>query len=351
MNSKQRYHATTHYGSLDHLFRWEMGPFPETVRRWHAQGLPEDSDWNYYGGMDRFERAPVAVGLCPGFEFELLEDLGEHEVYRDGDGVVKKRLKNVPPPGMPQYLEYPLKGRKNWPDFKRRLDPPSPKRFPPHWESRKLELAHRDYPLGITAGSLYGTLRNWMGVEGISYMLYDDPAFLSEAAADMTDCILAVLDRALDGMTYDYAVFWEDMAYKTASLINPRDYRRIFLPHYRRIADRLRRAGTDALMLDSDGNVEELIPCWLDTGINIIYPFEVAAGMDVVQMRRKFGKALVMAGGMDKRVLTTDRESIRKMVEARRQLIEEGGYIPGVDHAIPPDVPWDNYLYYRELLA
>ena len=60
-------------------------------------------------------------------------------------------------------------------------------------------------------------------------------------------------------------------------------------------------------MLDSDGNVEELIPCWLEVGINFIYPMEVAAGMDVVALRRQFGKGLLIGCGMEKRILAGSR--------------------------------------------
>jgi len=189
-----------------------------------------------------------------------------------------------------------------------------------------------------------------MGVEHISLTVYDDPAFLEMAATEITDCILGVLEKALDGVQYDYASFWEDMAYKTASLISPQHYCKIFLPQYRRITDRLHDAGIDVLMLDSDGNVEELIPCWLDVGINFIYPMEVAAGMDVVALRRKFGKDLMIGGGMDKRILASDRPGIKRMVEEKIPLMKEGGYVPGCDHAMPPDIPWENYFYYRELL-
>jgi len=350
MNSRERFHATTHYQTRDRMFHMEMGPYGETIKRWQREGLPEDTDWATWSGYDRFETVPVAVGLCPGFEFEVLKDEGAYEVYRDGDGVIKRRLKDEPPPAMPQYLEYPLKGRSNWADFRRRLNPDSPKRFPLHWESIKRQYRDRDFPLGIHCGSLYGWLRNWMGVEEISYAVHDDPGFLETAAGEIADCVLGVLEKALVGVEYDFAVFWEDMAYKTASLINPEHYRRLFLPHYRRITERLFAAGIDTLMLDSDGNVEQLIPCWLDVGIRYIYPFEVAAGMDVVALRRKFGRDLIMGGGMDKRILASDRASIKRMVEEKVPLMKEGGYVPGCDHAIPPDVSWDNYRYYRELL-
>jgi uroporphyrinogen decarboxylase len=78
---------------------------------------------------------------------------------------------------------------------------------------------------------------------------------------------------------------------------------------------------------------------------------EVAAGMDVVELRKRFGKDLLIAGGMDKRILAGNPDAIRVMVEEKIPLMQEGGYVPGCDHAMPPDIPWKNYLYYRELLA
>ncbi|MFH0796359.1 MAG: uroporphyrinogen decarboxylase family protein [Candidatus Omnitrophota bacterium] len=350
MNSREVFQAVTHYRKFSRLFHWEMGPYEETIHRWEKEGLPIDSGWSYYAGLDRMENVNVNTYLCPAFEYKKIKEDGAYEIYRDSDGVIKKKLKDVPPPGMPQYLDYPLKGRENWPDFKKRLNPDSPARFPLYWESIKKQYPGRDFPLGINCGSLYGWLRNWIGVEQISLLVYDDPAFLEEAAADITGCILGILEKALQGVEYDFAVLWEDMAYKTASLISPAHYRRIFLPQYRRITDRLHKAGIDIIMLDSDGNVEQLIPCWLDVGINFIYPMEVAAGMDVLALRKKFGKDLIIGGGMDKRVLALDKESIRRMVEEKIPLMQEGGYFPGCDHAIPPDVPWENFVYYRQIL-
>jgi uroporphyrinogen decarboxylase len=350
VNARQRFHATVEYGPRDRLFHTEMGPFAETVQRWRREGLPEDSDWEHYGQYDRIELAPLNPHLCPFFELEVLGQDGEYETYRDRDGVVKRRSRTAPQPAMPQYLEHPLKGPEQWPEFRRRLDPASPARFPVHWDSLRHQYRQRDYPLGVNSGSLYGWLREWMGVEGISLALYDQPAFVARAAQELTDFLLVFLDRALDGVEYDYAVFWEDMAYKTGPLIGPQVYREVFGPLYRRLTDRLHRAGIELIMLDSDGCVESLIPVWLDLGINYIYPMEVAAGMDVVALRRRFGRELRLGGGMDKRVLASDRAAIRRMVEAKVPLLREGGYVPGCDHGMPPDISWDNYRYYRELL-
>ena len=148
MNSKDRYWATTHFAPVDHPFQWEMGPYEETLKRWRKEGLPEDSNWYLYGGYDRFEYAPVSPRLCPGFEVETLEEDAVYEIYRDADGVIKKKLKDVPPPAMPQYLDYPLKGREQWPDFQRRLNPAQPGAFPAALGQRQTAVREPRLPAG-----------------------------------------------------------------------------------------------------------------------------------------------------------------------------------------------------------
>ncbi len=73
---------------------------------------------------------------------------------------------------------------------------------------------------------------------------------------------------------------------------------------------------------------------------------EVAAGMDVVALRREFGRGLRMAGGFDKRILAAGKAAIRKELARLRPVIEEGGYIPAIDHGTPPDVSFANVREY-----
>ncbi|NQT50404.1 hypothetical protein HQ576_00040 [bacterium] len=354
MNSRERYHAVTHYQPADRLFRHEMRAFPETVKRWQREGLPLDDDYRRIVDYDRFETAPVNVGLAYHWEYETLELTDDYEVYRDSrEGAIKKKLRGVPEPAMPQYVEFPLKDRQAWREaFLPRLDPDSPNRIAHHWTSLVKQYAARDFPLGVSAGSLFGWLRDWMGVENIAVALYDDKAFVQEMMEHLADLTCAVLKRVVCDVSFDFAIMWEDMAYKTASLISPAHVRELMLPNYRKVTDLLHSAGIDVIMLDSDGNVEELLPLWLEVGINYIYPFECAAGMDVVALRKTFGRDLIMGGGMDKRILATgNRQAIDAMIDAKRTLILEGGYVPGCDHALPPDISWDAYCYYRKRLA
>ena len=119
------------------------------------------------------------------------------------------------------------------------------------------------------------------------------------------------------------------------------------LPRYRKITDLLHSYGVDVIFLDSDGNLNELIPLWLEVGINFLWPFEVAAHNDVVAIRKKYGKNLIIGGGIDKRELAKGREATREEVMSKVPfLLEQGGYFPGVDHVVPPDITFENYCYF-----
>ena len=352
MNGRDRWHAVTHYQPCDRLFRWEMGPWSKTLRRWEREGLPENDYFERIIGLDRLESVPVSVlEPCPTFVEENLEVRDGYRIYRTPAGVIRKRLLNDGDSTMPQFLDHPIKNRGDWVEYKKRLDPDTPRRFPLWWDSLKASYADRDFALGIRAGSMFGSLCRWIGMERFCVMFYDEPHFVHEMMDYLADFYVKVLEKVVFAVKLDYAILWEDMAYKTASMISPQQVREFMVPGYKKITDLLHSAGIDIIALDSDGNVEQLIPIWLECGINFMLPMEVAAGMDVVRLRKKFGKELRMAGGMDKRVLATgDRRKIRQMVDGVRDLILEGGYVPAVDHFIPSDVSWESFRYYRGLL-
>ena len=149
----------------------------------------------------------------------------------------------------------------------------------------------------------------------------------------------------------DAFLFWEDMAYKTAPLISPDHARGYMLPRYRKVVDYLTGRGVPLIGLDSDGRIDSLIPVWLDAGINVLFPFEVQAGMDVLKVRKEYGRGLRLWGGVDKRALAKGPSAIDAELLRLGPLIDEGGYIPHTDHTIPPDVSYENYCYYMKRLG
>jgi uroporphyrinogen decarboxylase len=116
------------------------------------------------------------------------------------------------------------------------------------------------------------------------------------------------------------------------------------------VNDWLHSQGIRHIGLDSDGDIRELIPVWLEAGVDMLWPFEVKSNMDVVEVRRKYGHDLIIMGGIDKRALKSGGEVMRREVDRVMPLVEDGGYIPEVDHSIPPDVTWPNFVEYIEYL-
>jgi hypothetical protein len=73
--------------------------------------------------------------------------------------------------------------------------------------------------------------------------------------------------------------------------------------------------------------------------------------MDYRNLKKEFGKNLKFIGGIDLDTLRKDKESIRKEIETKvPPLLKQGGYIPLADGRVREDVPFENYVYYRQLL-
>lgn len=322
-----------------------------TLERWRGEGLPGDVHIQNYFGFQRMEYIPINMSLIPAFDVETLKEDVTTKVIIDSDGAKKRIFKENRELSMDQWIEYPVKDRKTWQEYKKRLNPHSPARYPLWWEKEKERYKERDYPLGISVGSFFGWLRNWIGIENLSYLLVDDLSLIEEIEEYLEYFIIEILKGVLKDVKCDFAHFWEDMAYNKGSLVSMEFVKKYMMPHYKKVTDLLHSNGINVITLDSDGNVWELIPFWLECGINGIIPNEVAAGMDVVAMRKKFGKNLIIEGGINKQVLSKGKKEIETEVMKKvPYLLREGGYFPGIDHSVPPDAPLENYLYYLKLI-
>lgn len=328
----------------------DFGFWDETPVIWREQGLPEGVDLDAFFGMDpQWIMAPVDVGLHPGFPQVVIEDRGETLLVRDGDGVTKEQGRFLG--SIPRHIDHTLKDRESWErEFKPRLDGTFSVRYPTDWQQRIEEYNRpdRDYPLGIPAGSMYGRIREWMGLENLSMLVYDDRPLFEEMVMTVTDCVIESLKPALEsGIQFEYASMWEDMCYRAGPLLSPSIFKEVLVPNYRRITGLLRHYGVDVIVLDCDGEISKLVPLWLEAGVNCMFPIEVGVwGADPAAYRKEYGRDLLMIGGMGKRILAGPRDGIAREIERLAPLVEEGGFIPTPDHRVPPDVPLDNYLFY-----
>ena len=358
MNERERCAATMRYQERDRSPIMDYGFWWETVLDWHKQGLPEwvtyFKTWDFFG-MDGFEKHWVNdanFGLCPGFEEKTIEDRGDEEVVQQPDGVRVVRTKVAS--SIPMHEGHLLTDRDSWnKHYAPKLDPDHPLRLSKDWNAltKKWADPNRDHPLFLPVGSLFGWIRNWMGIEAVSYAVYDDPAFFQQMVDTNADCIISTVERVLQcGVQFDGCEIWEDMCYNAGPLLSPENFKKYLVPHYKRLTYLLRKHGIDVIFLDCDGKIDDLLPLWMEAGVNCMYPIEVGTwGGDPVSFRKQYGKDLLMFGGFDKHILATTKDAIEKEVHRLAPLVEEGGYIPFCDHRVPPDVSLENYMHYLRI--
>lgn len=375
MNDRERFTATMHYQPRDRAPMMDFSFWQETLVAWHDQGLPPSVDRtnaDAFFGMDGLERydlggrsvatfsdkavidsshGHVTVGLYPTFEETVIEDRGDHEVLQQADGVRVLRRKFMS--SIPTHEAHLLTDRESWNrHYKPKLDPSDPERVSPMDSAVVAQWTDtdRDHILYLPGGSLYGWIRNWLGIENVSYVVYDDPAWFEEMVVTIADCTVGVLSRALEcGARFDACGFWEDMCFNTGPLLSPEKFKQVLVPQYRRIAELLRKHGVDVVWVDCDGKIDALIPLWLEAGVNCVMPVEVGTwDGDPVRFRKEYGRDLLIMGGFDKHILARTKEDIVREIQRLTPLVDEGGYIPFCDHRVPPDVPLENYLFYIE---
>jgi uroporphyrinogen decarboxylase len=354
MNNRERFHAVMEYRTPDHgIFMMPWLGFPETLVRWRSEGF-RDSDLESYP-VDWWNSRGDFFYPYPPFEREVVEEDERTVMYVNHEGIVMREFKNDPMGSMPQFVRFPVETREDFRRFaKERLQPDIPARLGPDWKDQLKALRTDDNVLWVLSdrwGGFFGPLRNLLGVENLCMAFYTDPAFVEEMMDHIADYVIAQAGQILDVVEVDMFGLWEDMAFNGGPLISPELVRKYMLPRYKRVLEYLRGRGVKWFSLDSDGRVDTLVPIWLDAGFNMIYPFEVAAGMDVNEMRRQFGREMRMMMGIDKRPLAEGRAAIDREIERVRPLIEEGGYIANVDHSLPPDVSYANFQYYMERMA
>jgi len=352
MTLRERFRRVMQYQTVDRIPDFEFGYWDETLPLWHEQGLPreinnEGKAYDYFG-IENWGVAPIDLGLRPGFPGALIEETDEYIIAVDGNKATyhinKKGFKSIP-----HYIDFGLKTRADWQEFKERLQPGPDGRYPDNWDQIAAAYNKRDYPLAVPVGSMIGIPRNWIGFENIALMCYDDPELLEEIVETLCMVVETTIERALRDVEFDFAAGWEDICFNSGPIISPSIYRAIVMPRYRRIADLCNRHGVHVIWTDCDGNLKPIADILLDGGFNCLFPAEVRGGTDPVELRAKYGKRQLIQGGVDKHKLAGTFREIEEEMERLLPVVEEGGFIPHVDHRVPADVPLANYKYYLKL--
>lgn len=364
MTNRENALAVLRFEDYERVPLVHFGFWPETIEKWHREGHLSDAEveaWDYNSpaeervsrklGFD-FGWAHVvtsATELYPAFERRVLEQLpdGSRKVVNE-QGVVVLEKEGVV--SIPMEIDHLFKGRDEWEEhFKPRL------RFCPERVDRAgIERARRgEVPgalVGLYCGSLYGQIRNMLGVEGSSYLYADDPELFAEVIDTVGELCYRTVEATLAAapdLSFDFGHFWEDICFKNGPLIIPSVFDELVGPHYKRITSLLASRGAGIVSLDCDGCIDSLLPTWIENGVNAMFPIEVGTWKaSIAPWREKYGHSVIGIGGMDKKVFAQGRDAVETEIERLKPLVELGGYLPCPDHRIPPDAEYDAVRYY-----
>jgi hypothetical protein len=321
MNHVERFRAVMNFQPVDRLPVWEWAMWwDKTIERWHGEGLPADKnsvfDIHEYFGMDPYIQ----------FWFSTTDPTIE-AVQHHVEGIVSN---------MDDYLRL---RPQFFPDHSAAIESMRP------WALRQ---ARGDAVVWITLEGFFWFPRTLMGFTKVSLAFYDQPELIHRINQDLTEFNLRIIAQVAEACRPTFATIAEDMSYNHGPMISESHFDEFVAPYYRRIVPRLQELGAH-ILVDTDGDVTQMVPWLLREGIQGVLPLERQAGVDGMRLRQSFPE-LRMVGHYNKMVMNRGERAMRDEFERLLPLMRSGGFIPSVDHQTPPGVSLEEYRAYRRLL-
>lgn len=349
MTHRELFQQIMHYGEFDRMPVVHWTGWPETMERWYEEGLPREANQHEFFQAEGFwHLLYTELGLFPAFEEELLEETDEYRIFRGSDGVVSQDWKYKS--CIPHFIDFTLKDASGWPDYKKRLQP-DPARIPADIAQRCAAAIASGQPICVNTSSLMGVIRNWMGVENMCFLMFDDRDVYADMVMTLADLTCWSIDQVLPHLDTkaDLAFGWEDICGSSGPLVSPDIFRSCVAPGYEKIRRKLDEYGVPLYGIDSDGDVHDLVGPWLDAGVNLQFPIEVGGWKgDARAYRKEFGKELRIYGNFDKMTLEVSHAAAEAEFERLMPLMKEGGFILTPDHLITPGVALDDYRWFLQ---
>jgi len=157
---------------------------------------------------------------------------------------------------------------------------------------------------------------------------------------EVTKAHIKAADGMLDGM-----VVWVDVAYRNGMFMSPETWRRFFKPCVKAIIDTCHAAGLPVIY-HGCGNAEKIYPDFIELGLDAYNPLEAKAGLDVVELRKKYGHKMGFCGNMDALAWANDPlPELERAVLRKLNAAKGGGYIFQSDHSVPSNVSAERYEF------
>lgn len=321
-------------------------PWSSTIERWHREGMPENMDFVDYFGLDKM--AHIHVDNSPLYDAHTIEETDEYKIYTTVWGATQKEWKHAN--STPEFLDFTIIDPDKWREAKERMVP-TPDRIP--WTMlEKNYRKWREEGYWIEAALWFGfdVTHSWtVGTERLLIALVEEPEWCVDMFNHFLDVNIALLDMVWDkGYRFDSVKWWDDMGYKFNQFFSVKTYRELLKPVHKRAIEWAHKKGVKAL-LHSCGDINPFIPELVEIGLDALNPLEVKAGMDPVGIKKKYGKDLVLHGGINA-VLWNDVEAIEEEMKRVVPVMKEsGGYIFSSDHSVPSTVSLENFKRITDL--
>ena len=354
--SREKYIELMTFGHTERqMFSELFGPLIGLEQEWLLAGAAQNEigmscfDFDYVPTVHSGGNTEIFGGHEPCF----LSETEDFTFRRDELGRTIRIAKGAATIGLP--VDYPVSDMDSWLKIKHMYEfTPERINLEQIEKAKNLQAQRVLVTAGIPGG--FDLPRNLMGEEALCFAYYDQPELISDIMETVTKTSLRVLDEVSDEILIDNLCVHEDMAGKTGPLIGPEPTKQYIAPYYKSVWEMLSSKGTKLFSQDSDGNIDPLLDIFMEAGVNVVFPLEPAAGMDMVALRKKYGAHLAFKGGIDKHVLRGTKDEILKELTYKLQpVMQEGGTVFGIDHRITNGTPLENYKYYvdttREMLG
>jgi uroporphyrinogen decarboxylase len=384
MTPRERINAVIHFRKPD-MLPWIENFYDETVVKWFREGLHADEitviEWvisardgllllnwpavlgfdpySYFGCQNLFGcYVPIDVGPIPRFKRKIIRENEHYVEMMTETGAVAKRFKSAKYTwyNMPMFVSFPVKDKKTWEEYKKRLNPEDPRRYPKDWHRDDYIKVFENYHAGntvLTFTGFYGFGAQLMGIENFNVLYYKDRELMEDMAKHWEYFTIGTIKDAVETLKdrIDMIYWWEDMAEKHGPCISPKIFKEVFLPHYKNVTNFLKKNNIDRILVDSDGNINPILDLFVEAGLTGLWPLEVGSGMNAIDIRKRYGNKFFLIGNLDKREIVKGGESMMREIDSKVPVLKElGGYIPCLDHLVPVEFTFERFKEYCQYL-
>lgn len=372
MNDLERFKAVVNFEEPDYIpiFGFPGAPgmsrgcMGKTHRRLVETGMPahvggfgapgsrsDVESWKQYWGTTD----PITLDFnikkdMQGFRTETRVE-GEYEIIESENGSVTRQvIDNDATYSMPDFIIYPVRDRESWEFYKERMTPAG-KMAKDEIEQNCRRFDDRDRPLTVNAGGTLGNVRSLMGPEAFCMALYDDPELVHDIITWYVEMSREYVFPLVERLKPEVVQLWEDICGNHGMMVSPGHFDEFGGNLYREVAGFAHEQGVDLVIVDSDGNVNELVPLLASFKVNGLFPFEAKGNNDLFGMRKALPEFVLM-GWLEKETVNEGNEDTiePEIMSKVPPLLEKGGYFPNGDHGLQPFVTFDNLCRFMTLL-